>query len=150
MVLEEGENDQWWIPELKVADYFFQKSIDEIPDFHNLNRRDHIFDLEFSEEGSESYISLDENFQVTVENDIIQSLCCRSYFRVLNENVVGNSFEALMRSLEMRFNQKKITIQKDQFVLYDNGDMERDIDIPKFSIFATVDESGIIQSISAY
>jgi hypothetical protein len=145
-----ADAEQWWIPEVKIANYYFQKNISDNINFMNTTRRDSVSDMEFSDEISKQYVSMDGSFEISVENDIIQSICCRYKFIVVKNNLIGCKFSQLVDELKSRFSISDVEFKKDNLIIYENGDIQRDIDIEKFSIFISVNEAGIIQSVSAY
>ena len=145
-----ADDEQWWIPEIKVGGYFFQRHASDIKDFDKNNRLDCDFNEENSDLNSGHYVSNDGNFEITLHDGIVDSICCRKEFIVINKNVIGYYFSQLTDDLCKRFATSDLDLKRDDFIIYENGDIERDIDIDQFSIFATVDESSIIKSISAY
>jgi hypothetical protein len=151
MVNADVEND-WWIPDVKVASYYFGKHISEISSFFEKNKKDLDFEdilyneLEFYE--LETYISIDKNFELTTKDGIIDSLCCRNYFYINKSNMIGRSFNEFCDNVKKYLNVNDLMLKRDKFVFYENGDKQRDINIDQFSIFVTVNEVGTILSVS--
>jgi hypothetical protein len=141
--------DEWWIPDIKVAEYFFKKNISEISNFYKKNRRDLSAELKSLEFLSDDYISLDDNFELIVDNNKIQSLNCCNFFYVNDENVIGKKIEFLLDELKKRFSNDNILFEYDDAsVEYENGDIQIDVSIDEYSIFVTLDETGTVLSVS--
>lgn len=144
-----GDVDAWWIPDIKVAEYFFKKNISEIENFSNKNYHDRSLEKEFEYSDSVDYISLDENFEFTVKNNEIISITCNSYFYINTKNIIGKNIKFLQNELKKRFFVKDILVVFDSIsVEYDDGDIQTDVSVDEFSIFATVDETNSILSLS--
>lgn len=126
-----------------------KSNIHELDDFLTDHILENQFALKLDKEITHSFVTRDDSHAISVTNGIIESVTCyrRFWFHC---NIIGISVEDFSGNLIDAFGEERAKSYDDNYVEYDNGDIQHDVNFDELNIFVTVDEGDVILSVTIY
>ncbi|WP_416877166.1 hypothetical protein [Litorimonas sp.] len=138
----------WWKPGKKVGPYLLNSKVDDFPNFFEKHYVENDLSMRSGEEITHSFTSRDEAFSLCVTHGIIDSVRCRQTF-VVETNIIGKHLALAIVEIVNRFGLEKAKFTCDDQIIYQDGDVQMDINFDGLAINITINLEGTILSVGA-
>lgn len=112
---------------------------------------DHILQTQFAQrfdgQITHSFATRDDSFSILVTSGIIESITCYKQF-LFNGNVIGTAVMDFTGHLVNTFGKETAEPNENNYVEYDDGDIQHDVDFNHLNMFVTANEKDVILSVS--
>ena len=138
----------WWNPGKKVGPYSLDSNVDDFPSFFEKHYVENNLSMKSGEEITHSFASRDEAFSLCVTHGNIDSVRCRQTF-VVETNIIGKHLALAIVEIVNRFGLEKAKFTCGDQIIYEDGDIQMDIDFDGLAIGITINLAGTILSVGA-
>jgi len=136
----------WWIPKKKFDNYYFASNINDIHLFFENHYVENNLSVKDADGITHSYMTRDESVSLGVINSKIVSAICFQEF-IIESNVIGKHLSCAIVEIVNLFGFDAAKFCCDDQIVYENGDIQMDLDFDRLGIDLTVNMGGIILAV---
>lgn len=148
---EEGSiqllDSYWWKPKEQFDVYKFGFDVNEIQDFYKHHFVQKSLSVVDSESTQYSFKEPYKGISLGVESNIIVSATCYQDF-VIKTNVIGRHIVFALNEVIQRFGVRAAQFTCDDQVVYDEEDIQMDVDFEELGLILTINLQGIVLSVT--